>query len=170
MRFIMTKLLLLLVLFSTSIHSQPYTTIDHPPYKTHDYTKYKTKKVPSLAHSEGMLKNLNKSFWTLKFYSHPDIALYDHIDLYFDNNSINIEIVDFNNDIVAKSTHHLTPVKMLKPNEGIFAYSDINGQIQFVYLHLLLEYLLAVKIVDTYEKAEALSKQSLTTLGIFTLH
>ncbi len=167
----MIKILLLLLLVSTSTHSQNSTRYNRQTnmYKFHNYTQYTTQKIPTLANSDGMLKNLDYSYWTLKFYSHPDMALYNYIDLSFENNAIYIKVVDFYDNIVSESAHHLTPMKMLKPNEGIFAYSDIDGQLQFVYLHLLLEYLLAVKIVDTYEEAEALSNRSLTELGIFTL-
>ncbi len=178
MRFIMIQILLLFLTslaYSQDISNQNSTisndlsSIYMPPYKTQNYDRYKTKNIPTLVNSDGMLKNLDLTYWTLKFYSHPDIALYNYIDLSFENDILQMKIVDFSDNVVNESSYHLSPIKMFKPNEGIFAYSDTDGQLQFVYLHLLLEYLLAVKMVSSYEEAEEVSQQSITELGIFTL-
>ncbi len=140
-----------------------------PPYKTQNMRNFKTKKLPKLISSDGMLKNIDRSYWSLKFYSYPDVALFQNVDISFKGRVINMKTFDFQENIVSDLTYLLTPVKMYKPNEGIFGYTDENGQLQFMYMHLLLEYMLAVKLVTSYEEAELVREQSLTELGIFML-
>ncbi|MGL4676558.1 MAG: hypothetical protein ACRCWI_02685 [Brevinema sp.] len=147
----------------------PNTNLYSPPYKTSNYRRFKTKKIPQLLTSEGMLQNLDNSYWSLKFHSHPDIALYENMTLHFKDNKLNLKAIGYTQELLEDLSFLLSPVKMFKPNEGIFAYSDPKGQIYFVYLHLLLQHLLAMKIVTSYEEAEQVSQQSLTELGIFTL-
>ncbi|MGL5955688.1 MAG: hypothetical protein ACRC0X_03675 [Brevinema sp.] len=140
-----------------------------PPYKTFNYQRFKTKNIPQLATSKGMLQNLDDSYWALKFYSHTDIALYESMALHIKDNQINIKAFGYAQELLEESAFLLSPVKMFKPNEGIFAYSDPQGQIYFVYLHLLLQHLLALKMVTSYEQAELASQQSLTELALFIL-
>ena len=144
-------------------------TIYMPPYKTFDYRNLKTKKTPKLLSSEGMLKNLDKSYWLLKFYGHPDIAIYKYIELSIENSQMNIQLLDYADEVVENNTHQLTPIKMFKPNEGIFAYPDKNGNLYFMYLNLFLPNLLAMKMASSFEEAEEMSKKSLTELGVFVL-
>jgi len=140
-----------------------------PPYKTFDFRNLKTKKIPKLLNSEGMLKNLDKSYWLLKFYGHPDIASYKYIELSIEDSQINIQLLDYKDEVVENNTHRLTSIKMFKPNEGIFAYPDKNGDLYFIYLNLLLPHLLAMKMTSSFEEAEQMSKESLTEFGVFVL-
>lgn len=150
---------------TTSSNIQYYS----PGYKTFNYNKLKTKNIPKLLTSDGMLKNIDYSYWSLKFYSHPDRNLYNQINLAFENNSIRIQTIDLSNKIIEDNQFHLSPVKMFKPNEGIFAYANDHGELRFIYMNLLLEHLLALKMVNSYEEAEKASSESLTKLGVFTL-
>ncbi len=144
-------------------------TIYMPPYKTLDFRNLKTKKTPKLLSSEGMLKNLDKSYWLLKFYGHPDITIYKYIELSIEDSQMNIQLLDYTDSVVENNTHQLTPIKMFKPNEGIFAYPDKNGNLYFMYLNLFLPHLLAMKMTSSFEEAELMSKKSLTELGVFVL-
>ena len=144
-------------------------TIYMPPYKTLDFRNLKTKKTPKLLSSDGMLKNLDKSYWLLKFYGHPDIAIYKYIELSIEDSQMNIQLLDYTDSVVENNTHQLTPIKMFKPNEGIFAYPDKNGNLYFMYLNLFLPHLLAMKMTSSFEEAELMSKKSLTELGVFVL-
>ena len=140
-----------------------------PPYKTFDFKNLKTKKTPKLLSSEGMLKNLDQSYWLLKFYGHPDIAVYKYVELSIKDSQMNIQLLDYADTVVENNIHQLTPIKMFKPNEGVFAYPDKNGTLYFVYLNLFLPHLLAMKIASSFEEAEEMSKKSLTELGVFVL-
>ena len=154
---------------SPSYNTNTNPTFYMPPYKTFDFKNLKTKKVPKLLSSEGMLKNLDKSYWLLKFYGHPDITSYKYIEISIEDSQMNIQLLDYKDEVVENNTHRLTPIKMFKPNEGIFAYPDKDGNLYFVYLNLLLPHLLAMKMTSSFEEAEQMSKKSLTEFGIFVL-
>lgn len=139
------------------------------PFKTYNFSKFKSKKMPSLLGSDGMLKNLDLSYWFLKFYGHPDINNYNSIQLFFKNSILTITLTDLTDNIVEESSYYLTPIKMIQPNEGIFAYSDKEGDIYFIYLRLLLPHLLAMDMVTSFEEAEIITDKSISELGVFVL-
>ncbi len=141
-----------------------------PPSKTFDLKNLKTKKIPKLLSSDGMLKNLDQSYWLLKFYNDPAILIYKYMELFIKDSAINIKFLDYQDEVVENNIYALTPIKMFKPNEGIFAYSDKkSGDVSFIYIHLLLPNLLAMKMTSSFEEAEKMSEQSLTELGVFIL-
>ncbi len=145
------------------------TNIYSPPYKTFNYERFKTKTLPKLSTTDSMLSNLNGSFWSGSFWSLKYTFLYPYIDVSFKGSTMTLSTLDAAENLLSENSYVLTPIKMFKPNDGIFAFPDKDGQIRFVYMHLLLEHLLAIKLVSTFEEAEEASKQSLTDLGVFTL-
>lgn len=146
-----------------------YLTIPSPPYKSYRLSDFKSKKIPQLLSSEGMLQNLDGTIWRLKFYSHLDTPLFKSIELKIKNSLLSISITNAHNQEKDKQEYYLTPIKMFKPNEGIFAYSNKKGEIFFIYMRLLLRHLLAVEMTSTYEDAERSSSKSLVDLGVFIL-
>lgn len=140
-----------------------------PPYKIDNPNAYKTPKLPKLYSSDGLLKNLDKTYWFLKFHSHPDASLFSALTLGIKDSALDLKIYDYNDEVVENHSYRLMPVQMKNPNEGIFAYQDKKGQLYFVYLRLILPYLLAMEMTTSFEEAEASGEKSLDQLGVFVL-
>ncbi|MDK2818992.1 MAG: hypothetical protein KFW21_06055 [Spirochaetota bacterium] len=157
-------------IFVTTNALSPIPLYKLSPSKTFDFKNLKTKKIPKLLSSDGMLKNLDQSYWLLKFYNDPAILVYKYMELFIKDSTINIKFLDYQDEVVENNIYALTPIRMFKPNEGIFAYPDKkDGDISFIYIHLLLPNLLAMKMTSSFEEAEKMSEQSLIELGVFIL-
>ena len=139
------------------------------PFKTYNTRHLKSKKMPRLFPEEGLLQDLSSSFWFLKFYGHASSTSLQSIELSFTNSSLTVKQIGYDDEVVGDNTYHLNPIKMIKPSEGIFAYSDKTGYVHFIYLRLLVPHLLAFDMVGSFEDAEESALKSLTDLGVFVL-
>jgi len=138
-------------------------------YSNYYSPDFESKKIPKLLTSEGMLQNLNGTIWQLKFYNVRNTVLYKKIRIYIKDSKIKISIIKMNGQEEKEQKYLLTPIKMLRSNEGIFAYSDKKDNIYFIYMRLVLQHLLAIEMTSDYQDAEKSASKSLTDLGIFIL-